>query len=109
MVDPVTTVWFHAASAWKRQATEAGIFADDVRELWSLTSALSLPEPNYDGKAIFAASADLMIPHPQLGALVDHWKTAALLYCQTGHVTFRTAPEVGRFVDDNLLPRSTVG
>lgn len=102
MVDPAKTLWFHAPESWKAETRAAGIFEEDARELWSLTSPLSFPEPELRSAAIFSATADLLIPHPQLEQLIDHWPSARLLHSRRSHVTFRTAPEVSRFVDANL-------
>ncbi len=88
LVDIEETLWVHGPASWREAATAAGVFRDDLRDLYRVISPLRVPPPKI-AAAMFVASADRLITPWQAPALANHWPHATVAELPSAHVTFR--------------------
>ena len=98
----------HGPPLEMRSAKALGLEVADARELFRAISPLSLqPRVPKAHRAIFAGSADAVVPPEQPRDLWRHWDRPRVVWYPGGHVTFRSHPEVERLVEEcQSLPRA---
>jgi dienelactone hydrolase len=96
-------VWRHGPSLNIRHAERGGLVHDEVQELHRVVSPLVLePKVPFEGRWIFGAVADRLVPGDQVRDLWRHWGRPRITWYQGGHVTFRAHREVGAMVEEAL-------
>jgi hypothetical protein len=100
-VDLARLVWTHAGPTISRSLDRAGIFRDDVSDLYRVVSPLAVtPEIPNDRLAIYAGIGDRLVSCDHARDLWVHWGRPRIVWMQSGHDP-RTL-EARRLVDETL-------
>jgi hypothetical protein len=92
--------WRHGPQVLVRHAERLGIVRDDVQLLLSVVSPLVLrPRVPHEGRYIFAATADRLVPADQVYDLWLHWERPRIAWFQGSHLSFQWEPEVAACLD----------
>jgi hypothetical protein len=95
--------WRHGPQVLVRHAERLGIVRDDVQLLLSVVSPLVLrPRVPLEGRYIFAATADRLVPADQVYDLWIHWGRPRIAWFQGSHLSFQWEPEVAATLDAAL-------
>lgn len=106
LVDLRRVIERHAASHQARYARALGYDFDRVSEVLRVISPLALaPRVPIEGRLLFAATADRLVPPEQAVDLWRHWEQPELVWYQGGHVSFSLEREVWQAVDRKLHER----
>jgi len=82
--------------------------ADCMAEIMRVVSPLALePQLPLEGRFLFAAVADRLVPPEQAAWLWEHWDRPRIEWYQGGHMTFRAHPSVRLLIEEGL--RSVAG
>jgi hypothetical protein len=96
-------VWRHGPALQVRAFEHKGIARDAVDEVLRVVSPLGLePLVPKEGRAIFGAIADRLVPADQVRDLWVHWRRPKILWYQGSHMSIAFEPEVRRFVEETL-------
>jgi hypothetical protein len=96
-------VFRHGPPLHIRDAAEEGIDQERTHEIMSVVSPLVLePRVPKEGRSIFAAVCDRLVPADQPLDLWRHWGEPRIEWYQGGHVSFRAHAGVRRLVADGL-------
>lgn len=96
-------IWRHGAPLEIRSVEYGGMFPDAVADVLRVVSPLELPcQVPREHRAIFAGTADRLIPADQVQDLWEHWDQPAIHWYHGAHMTFAIAPAVGRLIDGTL-------
>ena len=86
-----------------RSVEYGGMFPEAVADVLRVVSPLELPcQVPREHRAIFAGTADRLIPADQVQDLWQHWEEPAIHWYHGAHMTFAVAPAVGRLIDGTL-------
>lgn len=103
-------VWRHGPSLQVRALEHKGIARDAVDEVLRVVSPLALePQVGVEGRAIFGAIADRLVPADQVRDLWVHWRRPRILWYQGSHMSIGFEPEVRRFVEETLAGAGLTG
>jgi hypothetical protein len=103
LTDISRALWRHAPSLLIRHGEHVGMQRDEVSEVMSVISPLSLePLVPHERRYIFGGVADRLVPADQVRDLWDHWQRPRVVWYQGAHVTFGRDPEVRRLLRDAL-------
>lgn len=95
--------WRHGAPLQIRYAERRGLVHDEVSEILSVVSPLSIASKVPRGRRyIFAGVCDQLVPPEQARDLWRHWEQPRIEWYQGAHVTFRAHPRVGQLIEDAL-------
>ncbi len=93
----------HAAPLETRAAQARGLDLEHVRELLRVVSPLAIePLVPHPRRAIFAGTADRIVPPDHARDLWKHWDEPRIVWYPGGHVSFRRHAVVQRLIDDTL-------
>lgn len=93
----------HAAPMETRAAQARGLDPAHVRELLRVVSPLAIePLVPHGRRAIFAGTADRIVPPDHARDLWAHWDEPRIVWYPGGHVSFRRHAIVERLIDDTL-------
>ena len=96
-------VWRHGPPLQVRALEHKGVARDAVDEVLRVVSPLALePQVPHEGRAIFGAVADRLVPADQVRDLWVHWRRPKLLWYQGSHMSIAMEPSVRRFVEETL-------
>ncbi len=96
----------HATPAELQQIEASGLDLTRARRLLRVVSPLDLePRVPWEGRAIFGAVGDRLVPPDQVRDLWRHWNRPRIVWYQGGHVTFRAHPAVVQLIGDVLRER----
>jgi hypothetical protein len=99
VADFARIVFRHAPPLHLRDAVDAGLPEERLRELKRVVSPLALqPRVPADRRYLFAAVADRIVPPDHVRDLWRHWGRPPIVWYQGSHVSFRAHPEVGALV-----------
>jgi hypothetical protein len=103
VADFARIVFRHAPPLHLRDAVEAGLVEERLRELKRVVSPLDLePRVPAERRWLFAAVADRIVPPDHVRDLWRHWGRPPLAWYQGSHLSFRAHPEVGEFIERAL-------
>jgi hypothetical protein len=101
--DFARAVFRHGPPLHIRDAAAEGIDPDRTLEIMRVVSPLVLePRVPREGRSIFAAVCDRLVPPDQPRDLWRHWGEPRIEWYQGGHLTFRAHAGVRRFVVTSL-------
>jgi dienelactone hydrolase len=101
--DVTRAVWRHGPPLQLRYFERQGVVHEEVAEVLRVVSPLALePRVPRERRYLYGAVADRLVPADQVRDLWRHWERPEIVWYQGGHVTFRSHPEVRRFVDRAL-------
>ena len=93
----------HGPALELRSAEQAGLHQETMRAVFRPVTPLALtPLVPREGRYLFAAVADRIVPPDHARDLWRHWERPAIAWYQGGHVSFRAHPEVGRLIERGL-------
>lgn len=96
-------VWRHGPPLQVRALEHKGVARDAVDEVLRVVSPLALePQVPHEGRAIFGAVADRLVPADQVRDLWVHWRRPKVLWYQGSHMSIAIEPSVRRFVEETL-------
>jgi len=96
-------VWRHGPALQVRALEHKGIARDAVDEVLRVVSPLAVEtQVPMEGRAIFGAVADRLVPADQVRDLWIHWRRPKILWYQGSHLSIAMEPEVRRFVEGTL-------
>jgi hypothetical protein len=103
VADFARIVFRHGPPLQLRDAVDAGLVDERMRELERVVSPLALePLVPAERRWLFAAVADRIVPPDHVRDLWRHWGRPPLAWYQGSHLSFRAHPEVGAFVERAL-------
>jgi len=103
LADFARAVFRHASPLHVRDAAETGIDQDRTHRVLQVVSPLALePLVPWERRAIFAASADRLVPADQPRDLWRHWGEPRIAWYPGGHLTFRAHEPVRRLLVESL-------
>lgn len=103
-------VWRHGPALQVRSLEHKGIARDAVDEVLRVVSPLAHEtQVPHDGRAIFGAVADRLVPADQVRDLWVHWRRPKILWYQGSHMSIAGEPEVRRFVEAQLRESGLAG
>lgn len=89
MTDFAGTFWRHLPDHAVRNFLEVGLTEQSVRDVTQVVSPMAMtPKVPRDGRAIFGAVGDRLVPAAQVQALVEHWEEPDTRWYQGSHLTF---------------------
>jgi hypothetical protein len=93
----------HASAHQLRYARYKGFDFDRAREILRVVSPLVLkPNVSHEGRMIFGANADRLVPPDQVRDLWRHWEEPKMVWYEGGHVSFGLERAVWAGVDQTL-------
>jgi hypothetical protein len=96
-------VWRHGPPLQVRALEHKGVARDAVDEVLRVVSPLALEsQVPHEGRAIFGAVADRLVPADQVRDLWVHWRRPKMLWYQGSHMSIAMEPSVRRFVEETL-------
>ena len=96
-------VWRHGPMLQVRALEHKGIARDAVDEVLRVVSPLAIEtQVPQEGRAIFGAVADRLVPADQVRDLWVHWRRPKILWYQGSHMSIVMEPEVRSFIDTTL-------
>jgi hypothetical protein len=96
-------MWRHGAPLELRSVEHHGMQRAIAQEVLRVVSPLELePRVPKEHRAIFAGTADRLVPPDQAHDLWEHWGRPRIHWYQGAHVTFMLDPKVGRLIDETL-------
>lgn len=102
-VDFSRLMWRHGPPLDVLTVEQGGMFREEVADLLRVVSPLELePLVPKAHRAIFAGTADRLIPPDQVMDLWEHWDQPTLHWYHGGHMTFGLDPAVDRLIVDTL-------
>lgn len=102
-VDFTRLTWRHGAALQIRYAERRGLVHDEVGEILSVISPLSMsPKVPRENRYIFAAVCDQLVPADQPRDLWRHWERPRIEWYQGAHLTFRVHDRVERLIHEAL-------
>ncbi|CAG0980243.1 hypothetical protein MYXO_01812 [Myxococcaceae bacterium] len=103
-------VWRHGPPLQVRSLEHKGVARDAVDEVLRVVSPLAHePKVPFEGRAIFGAIADRLVPADQVRDLWIHWRRPKMLWYQGSHLSLPFEAEVRRFVESQLRESGLVG
>ena len=103
LADFARAMFRHAPPRHLQDAVEAGIDEDRTHQVLRVVSPLVLlPKVAVEHRAIFAASADRLVPADQPRDLWRHWGEPRIEWYPGGHITFRAHAGVRRLLVESL-------
>jgi pimeloyl-ACP methyl ester carboxylesterase len=103
LVDFARAMFRHAPALQLRDVEVEGIDEGRTAEILRVVSPLALePRVPFEGRAIFAAVADRLVPADQPRDLWHHWQKPRIEWYQGGHLTFRAHAGVRSLVSESL-------
>ena len=104
LTDISRALWRHGPELLIRHGEHVGVQRDEVSEVLSVVSPLSLaPQVPHERRYVFGAAADRLVPADQVRDLWEHWERPRMLWYRGAHVTFLYDRQVRAFVKDALL------
>jgi dienelactone hydrolase len=96
-------MWRHGAPLELRKVEHHGLRRDMADEVLRVISPLELePRVQKEHLAIFAGTADRLVPPDQVHDLWEHWGRPRIHWYQGAHVTFMLDPRVERLIGETL-------
>ena len=93
----------HGPAVELQRAVENGLGEAQMREVMRVVSPLVLkPRVPVDGRFIFGAVADRLVPSAQVRDLWEHWDQPRIEWHQGAHITFRAHAGVRGLIDEGL-------
>jgi dienelactone hydrolase len=93
----------HGSPHQLRYARSRGFDFDRVEEMLRVVSPLALsPRVPLEGRMIFAANADRLVPPDQVRDLWRHWEEPEIVWYEGAHVSFMNEREVWAGVDRTM-------
>jgi dienelactone hydrolase len=103
LADFARAMFRHAPPLHLQDARDAGIDQDRTHQVLRVVSPLALePKVDKQHRAIFAASADRLVPADQPRDLWRHWDEPRIEWYPGAHLTFRAHAPVRRLVVESL-------
>jgi len=95
----------HGPAEEVRRIVEHSIDEQQMRDVMRVVSPLAAkPKVPHDGRFIFGAIADRLVPAAQVRDLWEHWDRPRIEWYPGAHITFRAHPAVQRLIDEGLRP-----
>ena len=96
-------MWRHGAPLELLSVEHGGLQQTLVRDILKVVSPLEIePRVAKEHRAIFAGTADRLIPSDQVKDLWEHWDRPAIRWYHGAHMTFGLDPGVNRLIGDTL-------
>lgn len=96
-------MWRHGPPLDLLSVEYEGMYREAASDLLRVVSPLELPsQVPHEHRAIFAGTADRLIPPDQVHDLWEHWDKPAIHWYQGAHLTFIMDPAVERLIGDTL-------
>lgn len=103
LADFTRAIFRHGPPLFLRDASEHGISEDDVRELLSVVSPLTLQtQVPHEGRYLFGGVADRLVSPDQVRDLWRHWDEPRIEWYQGAHLTFRAHARVRQLLREAL-------
>ncbi|MFP8879674.1 MAG: hypothetical protein VCE43_09610 [Myxococcota bacterium] len=103
LADIPGVVMRHGPAVELQRAVENGLGEAQMREVMRVVSPLVLkPRVPVDGRFIFGAVADRLVPSAQVRDLWEHWDQPRIEWYQGAHITFRAHAGVRGLIDEGL-------